>query len=125
MSIYDRRRFCLIHGVSRLVEVLGVEGGIDESWEREEEACDIYIDVVSDECSEICSDWWRCLPKLLTGFSGRFSMISKGGMCWETPLTIIKAKACQNEDVCLRMGYLNVPSTCLALSLSNIQLRNT
>jgi len=37
-------------------------------------------------------------------------MISKGGMCWGTPLTIINAKACQNEGVCLRIGYLNVPS---------------
>ena len=43
-------------GVSRLVEALGVEGGIDESWEREEEACDVYIDVVSDERGEIRSD---------------------------------------------------------------------
>ena len=116
--------------VSSLVEALEIEEGRDESWEREEEARDVYVDIVSDKRGEIRSDRWRCSLKLSSGFppdlsavfSATFPMISKGGMCSGTPLMITKAKACQNEGECLRIGYLNVPSARLALSLSNIQL---
>lgn len=76
-----------------------------------------------EERGEMVIEQWNRSPKEsseLSDFPTISPDVTRGGMFWEMPFTIINANASQNVVVCLRIRALNVPSARVALSLNKV-----
>jgi len=97
-----------------------------ERGELDEEVREIEVKLAWEVGGEMFSELRSCSPKESTVLCVLLTMVSadvnRGGiLCW-MPLTIMKARAIQKDEVSLRIRALNVPSARDALALHTYKL---